>query len=106
MRKFIIFFLALFLPASLIASGITDDQQARLINLLKHDCGSCHGLTLKGGLGPALTSDRLSGLPRELIVHTITNGRDGTPMPPWKALLSKNEIEWLVDYLYAGEKSD
>ncbi|HAF55336.1 MAG TPA: cytochrome C55X NirC, partial [Thauera sp.] len=34
-----------------------DPQRAReLIHIVRQDCGSCHGLTLKGGLGPALTT--------------------------------------------------
>ena len=31
-------------------------RRAELVTLVRQDCGSCHGLTLKGGLGPALKS--------------------------------------------------
>ena len=101
-----ILFFALSFPVASLASEITFPQQERLIHLLKHDCGSCHGLTLKGGLGPSLLADRLAGLPRELVVNTILYGRSGTPMPPWKTMLTRQEVEWLVDYLYSGEESD
>ena len=40
-------------------------RQNELLYFIKHDCGSCHGMTLKGGLGPALLPDSalvLSGI--------------------------------------------
>jgi cytochrome c55X len=77
-------------------------RQAELQNLLLQDCGSCHGMTLKGGLGPALTPEVLKLKSRELIEVTILDGRKGTPMPPWKNILTQNEVRWLVDTLYAG----
>ena len=83
-------------------SAISVERKAELHNLLTQDCGSCHGMTLKGGLGPALTVEVISNKPRELILETVLNGRPGTPMPPWKNILSREEIEWLVDMLYKG----
>ena len=71
-------------------------REAELHNLLKQDCGSCHGMTLKGGLGPALTSEALKDKPLELLTLTIREGRPGTPMPPWKYLLSEADIQWLA----------
>jgi cytochrome c55X len=102
-HRAVILFLALSFPVATLASEITFPQQERLVHLLKHDCGSCHGLTLKGGLGPSLLPERLASLPRELVVNTIMYGRSGTPMPPWRTMLTPEEIEWLVDYLYTGE---
>lgn len=81
---------------------ISKQRIAELKNLLIQDCGSCHGMTLKGGLGPALTPDVLKDKSREMIEVTIANGRPGTPMPPWNNLLTKQEINWLVNTLYAG----
>ena len=78
-------------------------RQDELLHLLKHDCGSCHGLTLQGGLGPSLTPERLARMPRELMLNTIAHGRPGTPMPPWISILTEEEIHWLVDYLYTGD---
>ena len=77
--------------------------QAELRNLLHQDCGSCHGMRLTGGLGPALTPEALHGKPRELLIATVSEGRPGTPMPPWKPLLSEVEIAWLVDTLTGTE---
>ncbi|NOR41774.1 MAG: cytochrome c, partial [Gammaproteobacteria bacterium] len=45
-------------------------RQNELVYFLKHDCGSCHGMTLKGGLGPALLPETLSAQPKEYLVTT------------------------------------
>ena len=74
-------------------------RQAELEHMLRHDCGSCHGMTLKGGLGPALTPDALRNKPRAYIQQSIRYGHPGTPMPPWEGLLSLEDIDYLVDLL-------
>ena len=81
---------------------LTDQRKAELLHLLKHDCGSCHGMTLKGGLGPALTADVIGEKPRDYLELTILEGRNGTPMPPWNTILSPEEVSWLVDLLITG----
>lgn len=87
------------LSYSAIAEPLSDKRQGELRNLLEQDCGSCHGMTLKGGLGPALTSEALKNKPIELLRYTISEGRPGTPMPAWKSLLSKDDIHWLAHTL-------
>jgi cytochrome c55X len=94
---------AMILGTSALAETPAPQRQAELRNLLLQDCGSCHGMRLTGGLGPALTPQALQGKPRELLIATVSEGRPGTPMPPWKALLSEPEIAWLVDTLTGGE---
>lgn len=84
---------------SVSADALTPQRQDELRNLLEQDCGSCHGMTLKGGLGPALTTEVLKNKPIELITTTIREGRPGTPMPPWKHLLSEADISWLAKTL-------
>lgn len=102
----IIFSLFVFNSVSAVAETLTQARKTELKNLLIQDCGSCHGMTMKGGLGPALTPDVLKSKPRILIEMTITHGRPGTPMPPWNTLLSKQDINWIVDTLYAGIKHE
>ena len=80
-------------------------RQSELRYLLTQDCGSCHGLTLQGGLGPALTPDALAGKPVELLQATILYGRTGTAMPPWRAFISEAESLWLAERLLLGEAS-
>jgi len=75
---------------------------ARLTDLVRQDCGSCHGLTLRGGLGKPLTADRLTQWDRDQLAHIILDGVPGTPMPPWRPLLSESEARWIADALKAG----
>lgn len=77
-------------------------RQDELRYLLRQDCGSCHGMTLKGGLGPALTADALAGKPAQALYYTILDGRPGTAMPPWRGLLSETDTDWLVQQLLEG----
>ena len=81
---------------------LSDNRRAELRYLLEQDCGSCHGLRLKGGLGPALTVDALRGKPTEFLHLTILHGRPGTAMPPWRGLLTEAESRWLVELLQTG----
>ncbi|MCK4708176.1 MAG: cytochrome c [Gammaproteobacteria bacterium] len=83
--------------------SLSEKRQQELLHLLKQDCGSCHGLTLKGGLGPALLPENLTGKPVPFLTTTILNGRPGTAMPPWKGLLKPEEAEWIAGVLVRGE---
>ena len=81
---------------------VTATRQAELAQFVRHDCGSCHGLTLKGGLGPALTPDALAGKPPAYLKAMILDGRRGTAMPGWRPLLSEAEAAWIVENLARG----
>ncbi len=70
--------------------------------MVRQDCGSCHGLTLQGGLGPALTPLALSERPPDSLVWTILQGRPGTAMPGWARFLSEDEARWVVARLAEG----
>lgn len=77
-------------------------RQKELIHLVRQDCGSCHGMTLQGGLGPALLPATLADKPVEGLVATIVHGRPGTPMPPWHRFLAEDEAQWIVAKLMTG----
>jgi cytochrome c55X len=81
------------------ADSISSARQQELRNLLIQDCGSCHGLRMKGGLGPALLSQQLEGKTADYLARVILDGRPGTAMPPWRALLSPAEAEWMATRL-------
>jgi cytochrome c55X len=81
-------------------------RQQQLIRMVRQDCGSCHGMRLTGGLGPALTPDALAEMPLDSIAATIFHGRPGTPMPPWRAMLSEPESRWIATRLLAGFPED
>lgn len=78
------------------------ERQAALVRLVRQDCGACHGLSLQGGLGPALTAERLAGKDGEMLAAVIAQGRPGTPMPPFLGLLGTEEIAWIVERLQEG----
>ena len=94
--------LAITLSGGLWAAEITAPQARQLIKLVRQDCGSCHGLTLKGGLGSPLLPATLADKPAESLVATILYGRPGTAMPPWRGLLTEQEAQWIVEHLQAG----
>jgi len=88
--------------AETAATKISSARQNELLYFIKHDCGSCHGMTLKGGLGPALLPETLSAKPKEYLVSTILEGRQNTAMPPWKSMLSRNDAVWITEQLQNG----
>jgi len=77
-------------------------RQAELANLVRQDCGSCHGLRFEGGLGVPLTPAALKGKPAEALRDTILYGRNGTTMPPWNPFLTEAEANWIVQMLQKG----
>lgn len=77
-------------------------RQLELVNMVRQDCGSCHGLTFKGGLGPALRPEDLRDKPLESLVATVMVGRPGTAMPGWSPFMTESEAEWIVRRLKQG----
>lgn len=85
------------------ASGaVTPERAQQLVRMVRQDCGSCHGMQLTGGLGPALTRNALENKPVPYLAAVITHGLQGTPMPPWKALLSDSDAHWIAEQLAEG----
>ena len=81
---------------------MTPERAKALVRMVRQDCGSCHGMRLTGGLGPALTPAAVAHIPPESLAATIYHGRPGTPMPPWRALLSARDADWIAQQLIAG----
>jgi cytochrome c55X len=72
------------------------------IRLVRQDCGSCHGMSLQGGLGTPLTREALTGQSAEALAVIILHGKNGTAMPPWKSLLSTSQAQWIAERLLEG----
>lgn len=85
-----------------VADQPSPQRQQELLNLLKHDCGSCHGLPPKGGLGPSLMPEALADKSDQLLLDAIQKGRAGTAMPPWRTFLNEDESRWLIARLRQG----
>lgn len=81
---------------------IDSTRVAELTHLLKHDCGSCHGMTLQGGLGPALLPNALKIRDIPILTQIILQGRPSLGMPGWKELLSEQDAAWLANALIRG----
>jgi cytochrome c55X len=84
------------------AQGVPAARQVELVRMVRQDCGSCHGMRLTGGLGPALTREALADKPLPGLAATIFHGRPGTPMPPWRAMVSEAEAQWIAEQLLSG----
>lgn len=96
--------IALFLVGSvgLAQAGEAQDPEA-LKRLVHQDCGSCHGLTLKGGLGPDLRPQNLEHYEVDGLAAVILDGIPGTAMPPWRPLITSDTANWIAQYLLEPE---
>lgn len=84
------------------AAGPQGKRREQLVQMVREDCGSCHGLRLTGGLGPALTPEALKDRSETTLAQTILEGRPGTPMPPWRPFLTEGEAHWIARMLRQG----
>lgn len=93
----------------LLAAGLVqaadapgEARRAQLVDMVRQDCGACHGLALKGGLGPPLLPAALAERDAAQLGYVILNGRHGTAMPPWRGLLTDGEARWIAELLKKG----
>jgi cytochrome c55X len=93
---------ALALPLARAADGPAEPRRSEIVHMVRQDCGSCHGLTMKGGLGPSLLPAALKEKSAEQLRFVVLHGRRGTAMPPWSRFLTDAEAAWVVDMLRNG----
>jgi cytochrome c55X len=91
------------LPWTTPAEALPPERQSELERLVLQDCGSCHGMSLEGGLGSDLTPQALAGRTPHDIARIVLDGVPGTAMPAWRPLLSEAEAAWIADYLIKGD---
>jgi len=84
------------------AQQLSQSRKAELTVLVRQDCGSCHGMTLKGGLGKPLLPHNIAVFDVDELAELILEGVPGTPMPPWKELLTRQEANWIASKLKKG----
>ncbi|MFO1171873.1 MAG: cytochrome c [Hyphomicrobiaceae bacterium] len=94
-------FAALIVLGALPCAPATAAGEKPLERLVIQDCGSCHGLTMKGGIGRPLTAEALDGQDAEAVAGIILDGIPGTAMPGWRPLLSEQDALWIARYLKA-----
>ncbi len=91
------------ISSAMAANPLSAQRKSELTNLVRQDCGSCHGMTMKGGLGKPLLPGNLSDASVQEIAQIILSGVPGTPMPPWGGLLAKSDALWIATQLKNGE---
>ena len=89
-------------PSIAAAGELSPARANELAYLVRQDCGSCHGMTLKGGLGRPLLPELLADKHEDALAASILDGMPGTPMPPWRPLLTEAEAAWIVRALKEG----
>ena len=95
--------LAVLVPVAAHAAGDFDKAtEDRLANMVRQDCGSCHGLSLKGGLGAPIRAADLTALDVEALREIVLHGVPGTPMPGWAGIIDEHEADWIARKLKEG----
>ena len=95
--------LALLLLTGAAHAGEAPVDPTALQRLVHQDCGSCHGLTLKGGLGPDIRAETIEHYDADVLQSVILDGIPDTAMPPWRPLITEAEAAWIADYLLKGD---
>jgi cbb3-type cytochrome c oxidase subunit III len=86
-------------------SGSTAKISSRGATIYNESCSVCHGdngagsLWASSNLNPPPRNFTLASIPREQLIHSITNGRAGTAMPAFKTQYSKEDIASVADYI-------
>jgi len=68
-------------------------------------CAECHGADRLGAVGPALLPENLQRLSKKSAVSVIENSRPAVQMPPFKGILTREQIESLVELIYTPLES-
>ncbi len=89
--------------AAPVNAEVAPKRQTELLYFLKQDCGSCHGLTRKGGLGLPLLPEALAERSEDELTDIIMNGIPDTAMPPWRELFSRQEAGWMARAIKDGK---
>lgn len=95
------------LPRKLDAAVVARHRQGR--SIYEQNCSTCHGdrgntaMWARNGLNPRprnfTTEQSRRELARDRMIHSVTNGRPGTAMQPFKSRLNQAQIAQVVDYI-------
>lgn len=77
---------------------LSDEEFTKAKQIFFDRCAGCHGTLRKGATGPNLEPAKTRAIPHEALATIIGEGTPGG-MPPWKNVLTHNEIELLSIYL-------
>ncbi len=82
--------------------ALKEIERDKLTDFVQQDCGSCHGLTLEGGLGGPILPENLEHMDADVIQEVILGGLPGTAMPPWRGFLTETEAAFIAEGLKTG----
>lgn len=92
--------------ASQVSAPPEESEVKPVVKLYQDSCGGCHGTNRQGGTGPALIPQRIGTVGQEFLKEIIENGRPGTAMPPWKDILTAQQIDDLIEYILSPVEAE
>ncbi len=78
------------------------ETHSEMSEFVRQDCGACHGLSLKGGLGRPLLKESLDHFDLETLEEIILDGIPDTAMPPWRGILDEAQAKQIAKALKEG----
>ncbi len=69
--------------------------------LYQQHCVTCHGVNRLGAMGPALLPENLKRLRKKNALNVITKGTAATQMPGFGKVLTTDQIQLIVNYIYS-----
>ena len=81
---------------------VTDERQSELLDFVEQNCPACHGIRMRGSIGPALSKANLQYLSVNAVTLTILYGLTDKGMPAWEAQLSERDAYWIAEFLKRG----
>ena len=81
---------------------VTEERQSELLDFVEQNCPACHGIRMRGSIGPALSKANLQYLSVNAVTLTILYGLTDKGMPAWEAQLSERDAYWIAEFLKRG----
>ncbi len=93
-------FLSATAAVSLVAGSLyAGTSKMDFAKVYEKECQGCHGPIHHGGVGSDLRPKALKKKESYSLAETILNGREGTAMPSWKHMFSKDDAAGMVNWL-------
>jgi len=78
---------------------VTNERQSELLNFVEQNCPACHGIRMRGSIGPPLSEASLQHLSVNEVTLTILYGFPEKGMPAWETQLSEKDAYWIAEFL-------
>jgi len=100
----------LFATATLSAQASAPEENSSFAKtalgaaLYEENCARCHGTEMLDPSGSFFDLRTFPADQRSRFMNSVANGKNS--MPPWRSVLSKEEIGSLFDYVIAGRNKE